>query len=534
LRPGGLSGYCNAGPLIWPASIISHRFPFTMHEFKERRPFVTDLLVLAAGALVSLGFAPFGCWPLAILLPIVLLWGWDGATPRRAALRGGLFGLGMFGFGIYWIYISLHDYGSAPAPFAALATFIVVVVLALYPTVAGWLLGRWGPPPGPLRWLLFAPALWTLLDWVRSWLFTGFPWLALGYSQTDSPLGQLAPCLGVFGVGWAVMFSAGLLWTALHGRDWRSRLGWLGPLAALWLGTWGLGQLNWTEAAGLPLRVAIVQGNIGQDVKWQPNILDETLERYVQLSLPEHGRSDVIVWPETAIPAFYQDVRPFTDALGDKARQDKLDYVTGIPTGSWETGIFHNSVVSIGRSVNFYNKRRLLPFGEYLPLRWFFLFFRDWVTIPMADFLPGDRDQPLLRAGGQPVGVSICFEAVFGNEIRLALPEATWLINVSNDAWFKDSAAPHQHLQIARMRSLESGRYMARATNTGISAIIDDRGRFVARGDQFQAEVVRGEVRPLRGLTPYARFGDLPAVILMVLLLISGLFLARHNLTITA
>lgn len=505
-----------------------------MYDFKERHPLVADLLVLAAGAAIPLAFAPFGFWPLAILLPLALLWGWDGSTSRRAALRGGLFGLGMFGLGIYWIFISLHDYGGAPAPFAALATFVVVAIMALYPTLAGWLLGRWGPPPGPNRWLLFIPALWTLLDWVRSWLFTGFPWLAPGYSQIDSPLGQFAPYLGVFGVGWAVLFGAGLLWTALNSGDWRNRLGWLVLLAALWLGAWGLGQTNWVEPAGTRLRIAMVQGNIGQDVKWEPNILDETLERYVQLSLPEHGQNDVIIWPETAIPAFYQDVLPFLDTLGEKARQDKVDYITGIPTGSWETGIFHNSVISVGHSLNFYNKRRLLPFGEYLPLRWFFLFFRDWVTIPMADFLPGDTDQPLLHAGNQPVGISVCFEAVFGNEIRRALPEATWLINLSNDAWFKDSTAPHQHLQIARMRSLEMGRYIARATNTGVSAIIDDHGRIAVHSTLFQTEVVRGEVQPLRGLTPYARFGDLPVVILMVLLLVLGLFLARRTLTITA
>ncbi|MFO1420236.1 MAG: apolipoprotein N-acyltransferase [Candidatus Competibacteraceae bacterium] len=502
-----------------------------MNDFPQRHPFVTDLLVLAAGALVPLAFAPFGVWPLAILPPAVLLWSWDGATPRRAAGRGGLFGLGMFGFGIYWIYISLHDYGNAPAPFAALATFAVVLLMASYPTVAGWFVTRWGPPPGPARWLLVIPALWTLLDWVRSWLFTGFPWLALGYSQTDSPLGQLAPYIGVFGIGWAVLFGAGLLRTLLDRTDWSARLGGLGLLAVLWLGAWGLGWIDWVEPAGPPLRVAIVQGNIAQDQKWLPNAIDETLERYVQLSLPEHGRTDVIIWPETAIPAFYEDMRPFVAALGERARQDKVDYITGIPTGSWETQIFHNSVISVGRFPGFYHKRRLLAFGEYLPLRPLFVFFRDWVTIPMADFTPGGPGQPLLRGGDQPAGVSICFEAVFGGEIRLALPEATWLINVSNDAWFKDSTAPHQHLQIARMRAMEVGRYMARATNTGISAILDDRGRIVARGAQFQAEVVRGEARPLRGLTPYARFGDFPVLILMVPLLAFGLFLPRRATT---
>ncbi len=499
-----------------------------MPEFKTRHPRLVDLLMFAAGALTPLAFAPFDDWLLAILPPVLLLWGWDDATPRQAATRGGLFGLGLFGFGIYWIFISLHDYGNAPALFAALATFAVVLVMALYPAAAGWLLARWGPPPGLIRWLLVFPALWTLLDWVRSWLFTGFPWLAVGYSQIDAPLGQIAPYLGVFGVGWAVITSAGLMRALLNRTDWRGRRTLLGLLAVLWLGAWGLGTVNWVEPVGPPLRVTLVQGNIAQDQKWLPTTLDDTLSRYVQLSLPEQGRSDVIIWPETAIPVFYEDVRPFIAALAAKAREDRVDYVTGVPTGSWETNIFHNSVLSLGSTIAFYHKRRLLVFGEYLPLRWLFQFFRHWVTIPMADFLPGNRDQLLLRAGGQPVGVSICFEAVFGEDLRLDLPEATWLINVSNDAWFKDSTAPHQHLQIARLRALELGRFMARATNTGVSALIDQRGRIVAQGPQFQAEVIRGAVQPLRGLTPYARFGDLPAVVLMIALLGFGRLLARR------
>ena len=506
----------------------SRRPLLLMNEFAQRYPSITDLLVFAAGALLTLAFAPFNFWPLAVLLPVVLLWSWDNAAPLRAAWRGGLFGLGLFGFGIYWIFISLHDYGNAPAPFAALATLLVVLVMALYPAVAGWLLTRWGAPAGPLRWLLIFPALWALLDWVRSWLFSGFPWLALGYSQTDAPLGQLAPYVGVFGVGWAVLFSAGLLRLLIQAGHRRTQFIALGGLAILWLGAMALARIDWVEAAGTPLRIAIVQGNIAQDQKWRPEVLDETLHRYVQLSLPEQSRSEVILWPETAIPVFYEEVRPFIGALASQAQQDHVDYVTGLPTGSWESGVFHNSVASIGATLNFYHKRRLLPFGEYLPLRGLLLFFRDWVTIPMADFTPGDHDQPLLRAGGQPVGVSICFEAVFGSEIRRALPEATWLINVSNDAWFKDSTAPHQHLQIARMRALEMRRYMARATNTGVSAILDEQGRIVAQGRQFKEEVVRGEVRPLRGLTPYAAGGDMPVVVFLTLLLACGRFLARR------
>ncbi|HNW77520.1 MAG TPA: apolipoprotein N-acyltransferase [Candidatus Competibacteraceae bacterium] len=490
-----------------------------MSVFKTRHPRLTELLILVSGALLPLAFAPFGLWPLAILLPAVLLWSWDHATPRQAAARGALFGVGLFGLGIYWIYISLHDYGNAPAPFAALATFAVVLLMALYPALSGWLLVRWGPPPGPLRWLLAFPALWTLIDWIRSWLFTGFPWLALGYSQTDTPLGQLAPYGGVFSLGWAVLLSAGLLWTLINSATWRARLRWGSLLAALWLGAWALGQIDWVQAAGAPLRVTLVQGNIAQEQKWRPETLDATLERYVQLSLPEHGHSDVIIWPETAIPVFYDDVKPFITALGQRAREDGVAYISGIPTGSWETGVFHNSVISIGDTLGFYHKHRLLVFGEYLPLRGFFQFFRNWVTIPMADFSAGAIEQPLLRAGGQPAGVSICFEAVFGSEIRRALPEATWLINVSNDAWFKDSSAPHQHLQIVRMRAMEMGRALARATNTGLSALIDARGRIQVQGPPFVATTVRGSVQPLRGLTPYARFGDVPVLILMLCLL---------------
>ncbi len=493
-----------------------------MTRLAQCPPFVIDLLVVLAGALLALAFAPFGLGPLAVLLPVVLLWSWEGATPRRAALRGGLFGLGLFGFGIYWIFISLHDYGHAPAPFAVLATLSVVLLMALYPALVGALLAGRGALAAPWGGLLMFPALWTLLDWVRSWLFSGFPWLAVGYSQIDAPLGQLAPYIGVLGVGWAVLFSAGLLWRLLNQTGGRGRLITLAGFLALWSMAWALGKIDWIEAAGPPLRVAIVQGNIAQDQKWQPGVIDETLERYVQLSLPEHGRSDVIVWPETAIPLFYEEARPFIGALAGRAQQDRVDYLAGLPTGSLETGIFHNSVASIGSTLNFYHKYRLLPFGEYLPLRGFFLFFRDWVTIPMADFTPGDRDQPLLQAGGQPVGVSICFEAVFGNELRRALPKATWLVNVSNDAWFKDSTAPHQHLQIARMRALELGRTLVRATNTGVSALIDPRGRILVQGSQFQPEVIRGAVQPWHGLTPYARWGDIPVLVLMVVLLAVG------------
>jgi apolipoprotein N-acyltransferase len=487
-----------------------------------------DSVALLGGALLPLAFAPFNLWPLAILLLTLLLWVWQGETPWRAAWQGFLFGVGMFGTGIYWVYISLHQYGNAPPAFAALVTLLLVLLMALYPAVTGYLLARWAPASGPARWLLAAPALWALLEWVRSWLFTGFPWLALGYSQIDSPLAGLAPYLGVFGVSWAVVLSAGLLLVLIRGnRQARLRAGAL--VLLLWGGTWVLGQLQWVTPVGKPLRVSLVQGDIPQERKWRPEQLEETVRRYIRLSVPVMDNSDVVIWPEAAIPTFYQHVEEFMQVLQKEAQDSGSDYLIGVPWGFSETGIYHNSVVSLGRSSGFYHKHRLLPFGEYLPLRFLLNFFRTYVDIPMADFTPGDLDQPLLQAAGYPVGVSICFEVVFGSEIRHSLPQARFLVNVSNDAWFGDSLAPHQHLQIARMRALEAGRYLARATNTGITAIIDDHGRIVVRGKPFVAEVVQGKVQPLTGATPYVLLGDGFTVVLLggLLALVLWLRLAR-------
>ncbi|MCP5419172.1 MAG: apolipoprotein N-acyltransferase [Gammaproteobacteria bacterium] len=479
---------------------------------------IGDVLAVVLGALLPLAFAPFDVWPLAILGLAALFGLWQGQSPRRAAWRGGLFGLGWFGVGIYWVFISLHQYGHAPVAFAVLATLALILAMALYPAIMGYLLVRWAPRGDGLRWLMAAPALWTVLEWVRSWLFSGFPWMAMGYSQISSPLSGFAPYFGVFGVGWAVAMSAGLLLMLFRAQGWRRLSVGLGA-GVLWISAWMLAQVVWVEPAGEPLRVSLIQGNISQDRKFEPEELDNTLRRYAEMSAQVTPDSDVIIWPETAIPMFYDDAREFVEQLEAYAHRTGVDYLIGIPTGSWTTRVFQNSVLSLGSSQGFYHKHRLLPFGEYLPLRQLLSFFHNLVDIPLGDFTPGGKRQTLLRVAGQPVGVSICFEAVFGSEIRRTLPDARFLVNVSNDAWFGESLAPYQHLQIAQMRSLESGRYMARATNTGISAFIDSHGRIVKHSPLFQAVALTNPVQPLQGATPYVRWGDRPVVILMALLL---------------
>jgi apolipoprotein N-acyltransferase len=484
-----------------------------------------DGLALLAGGLLPLAFAPLHWAWLVIPLLAVLLWTWQGASPRRAAWRGFLFGLGLYGVGVSWVYVSLHYYGSAPAAFAAFITALLIAYLAFYPALTAYLLNRFFPRAGALPYLLAAPALWVILDWLRSWiLLSGFPWLALGYSQTDSLLAAYAPLFGVYGLSAVLLFGAGLLLTLLTNRpDWRAGLA-LTALALIYLGGYKASEWHWVEPAGEPIRISMIQGNIEQKQKWLPETLDATLALYAEHSVAVAPESDLIIWPETAIPLFYEDLDPgFKSALEQQAQRSQTDYLIGAPSGSWDSMEFYNGVLAISAESaavgGFYQKRRLLPFGEYLPLRALFDLFHRFVDIPMADFTAGAAEQPLLQVAGQFVGVSICFEAAFGSEVRRALPQASLLVNVSNDGWFGRSLAAEQHLQIARMRALESGRPMARATNTGISALIDERGQLLQRGSQFVVDVLQGELQPMQGETPYVRYGDTPALLILAAML---------------
>lgn len=488
-------------------------------------------LVLApvGGALLPFAYAPYGCWPLGLLLPAVLLWLIDGERPRRAALLGGLFGIGVYGHGIWWIYVSLHQYGNAPPAFAALATFLVVLLMAAYIALYAGLLNRLVPAPGARRWLLAAPGLWVLIEWLRSWAFTGFPWLALGYSQTEAPLAGLAPLLGVFGVGAGAMLVAGCLRLALARlrTGARAALPALAGALALLAGGAALRLVDWSVPEGRPLAVALAQGNIAQELKWRPGRLEESISVYAELSqrAVAQRHQDLIVWPETALPGFLSDLDgSFLAGLRAYAAETGTDFLIGAPDGDRARRDYRNVVAAIGRTPGVYAKHRLLPFGEYLPLRGLLMVFRDFVQIPMADFTAGPADQPPLVAAGVPVGVSICFESVFGSEVRRALPAARLLVVVSNDAWFGDTTAPHQHLQIAQMRALEAARPLVRATNTGLTAFVDARGQVTARAPAFVTTVLEGTVQPMAGATPYVRGGDAPVVMLGAgLLLAAGL-----------
>jgi len=481
---------------------------------------------LAAGALTTLAFAPFKLAPLAVLTLATLFRCWQLGGRQRAFFYGWCFGAGLLGSGVSWLHISINQFGNLVLGAALVITLAFVLLLSLLFGAAGWLSERLSGDRLASRLLVVYPAVWVLAEWVRGWFLTGFPWLALGYSQIDMPLAGLAPLLGVYGVSWGVALSAGLLlyaWLA------QGRLRVLGVLALF--GLWGVvavaGTWVWGDPVGAPLRVGLVQGNVQQRLKWRPEELRPTLELYRSLTR-EHWASDLIIWPETAVPALYDRVdAEFLSPLEAAAVAHDSTVLLGIPVREGAPPRYYNAMLSLGAERSLYYKRHLVPFGEYLPFKELLQPLLSWMQIPMSDFSSGGAEKPLVRAAGYPVGVTICYEDAFGEEVIEALPEAAFLVNASNDAWFGDSLAPHQHLQIARMRAKETGRFLLRATNTGISAVIGPAGELLSASPAFTQYVLSAEIQPREGMTPYARVGN--AGVLGLLTLVFALRLVRRS-----
>ena len=475
---------------------------------------------------MPLAFAPFHWWWLAPVCYAVLFLAWRDATPRQAFARGWVFGCAQFLFGIYWIYISVHQFGQAPVWIAVGLMLGLVVAMATYPALIGWIAARWFGTSGNWHWLATLPALLVVAEWVRSWAFTGFGWLAPGYSQTESWLLGFAPILGVLGVSWAVFIVAGSLASAYSGDRW-ARV----TAAVLVPGIFAVGfigdRIVWTVAKPELVSVALVQGAVPQDQKWLPEQLPATLDLYRELTVESLG-SDLIVWPEAAIPEYYEN---FVRWLGD-IEQLAADAGSRIMLGMLR---FHeagaqNAVFTLGQPESTYVKRHLVPYGEYFPIPGFL---RPWIAsinLAFIDTQPGDDGQPPVELLGERIAVTICYEDVFGAEQLHSFPAATLLVNVSNDGWFGDSVAPHQHLQIARFRSAEVRRWQLRSTNTGITAVIDPFGRVSSQLAQFEPGVLRANVTPMTGGTPYIAWGDL-AVLLLSAAVIAA-YRARTKLTI--
>ena len=491
------------------------------------------------GATAVLGFAPFAFYAVTPVTLTVLMLIWLPCHTFRAGAAVGLaFGAGMFLAGVSWVYVSLHVYGGMSMPVAAFFTLLFCLVLACFPAlacaIASPLRAR-----APVRLMLLFPALWAVSEWIRSWILTGFPWLAVGYSQVPaSPLAGYAPLLGVFGVSLITASVAGAAASAidafLAGRSLpkpgnKSSGFILGACVAVTLVIAGavMKTHQWTHPVpGKPTSVTLLQGNIPQELKWRPERALATLETYLELASSAEG--ELILLPETALPMLNVDIAPdYLKALADRAARNGGDILYGVPELA-PSGKYYNSVMSVGTGpAQTYRKHHLVPFGDYFPLRPVLGWVMNLLHIPMSDFSHGAQVQKPMQVAGQKVAVNICYEDVFGDEIIRQLPEATMLANFTNDAWWGDTVASRQHLQIAQMRAIETGRPMLRATNTGVTAIIDASGRIVASAPEFTATKVSGDVRGYQGNTPYIVFGNGGFLVLALAMILTALAIAR-------
>jgi apolipoprotein N-acyltransferase len=477
-------------------------------------------LSAALGAVSVFGFAPFYLYPLPLFALAAQAWLWQRArTATHATALGFAFGLAFFLTGTSWIYVSMHDFGGMAMPVAALATMIFCSVFALLPAAAAWLF-KIAPVAAWMRFSLILPAAWALSEWTRGWIFTGFPWLAFGYSQSPhGPLSGFAPVFGVYGVSVAIAFTAGLMCYLLlelrsRGRFTRASMLRVVALVIFWGAGAGLQHIAWTTPLGEPVAVSLIQGNIKQDMKWRPEWVRASLERYLDLTLSAHGR--LILLPETAIPLFKDETPPeYLAALASRARENGGDVLLGIPEMIEERGQrrYYNAVISLGTHPSqTYRKYHLVPFGDYFPHWGVLTWIMSALDIPMSDFGRGDAVQQPMAANGQRVAVNICYEDVFGEEIIRQLPQATMLANFTNDAWWGESWASDQHVQIAQMRAQETGRYMLRATNTGVTAIIDERGHITTAAPQHVTTTLEGVAQGFSGSTPYVIWANWPVL----------------------
>jgi len=483
------------------------------------------VIAAVAGAATVFAFSPAGFYPLALLAGALLAHLWRAAPPGKCFLTGFWFGAGFFGVGVSWVYVSMSRFGGMPPPLAAFATAAFCALLALFPAAAGWLQARIPAPPA-LRACLIIPAAWLLFEWLRSWILTGFPWLSLGYAAVGWTPQGYAPLVGVFGLSLITLSLGGMLWSAFVHRHYALLI----VFAAVAAGGEALRHVDWSAPHGAPFSAALLQGNIEQSLKFDPARYERTLETYA--SLAEGSRARLIVFPETAVPRFLDNVEPdYLRRLAAAARRNKGDLLLGVLTrrgAGREMSEYYNSVISLGVApVQVYHKQHLVAFGEFVPPG--FGWTLQLLHIPYSDFSRGAAGQPLVEALEQRIAVNVCYEDAFGDEIARRLPEATLLVNVSNVAWFGDSLAPGQHLQMARMRALETARMHLTATNSGITAAIDRDGSVSGRLPPFTEGRLEVEARGYSGATPYVVLRDWPAVLFSLLVLAGAILLARRR-----
>jgi len=493
-----------------------------------------QLIALIAGFCLTLAFAPVSFIPFAFISPAILFILWLNKSPVQAFKLGFIFGFGFFAFGVSWAYIAIHVYGATPAWIAVILTILFAAYMALFIAMQGWLsqkLIKYYRIKLSFQLLFVFPVLWLLFEWLRGWLFTGMPWLNLGYAFSFAPLSGYASVLGVYGISFLSISASALLLYFVCQSNSRKRIYTLLSIATIFIGGFVLSNIEWTQAKDKSIKVSLVQGNAEQITKWDPDKIQLRMDIYAQLTR-KHLDSDVVVWPENAMTVFYHQIdENYLLPLAAEAKQKDTDLIIGLPFMDLDQEHYYSSMMSFSADdkanktsySGVFHKVHLVPFGEFVPFESLIRGLVTFFDLPMSSFSRGKADQPLLKMRGEPLATSICYEDSFGEELIQQLPEATILLNGSNNAWYGDSLAPHQHLQIAQMRVLETGRMLIRATTNGISAFIDHKGNIVAQAPQFEPYVLTHKVQPRTGATPYVRWGNWPIISFAFVLLFAVL-----------
>ena len=481
------------------------------------------LVPIISGALFVPGLAPMSAWPSTLLSIAALLYLMHRKSQQSAFFIGWLYGVGLFGAGVSWVYVSIQVHGQAPPLLAGTLTALFCLGLATLTGLQMALYRRCSRGRKTPSSLLFA-AIWVLFEWLRSWLFTGFPWLYAGYIALDTPAAGWAPVVGVYGLSFLIAgLSAAIGSLALNNA---STLRKKGAEASIWviiiLTGMPLSAVSWTQDRSAPLTVAIYQPNIPLEKKWDRRYFRAIQQQYTDNSRPYFKNTDLVLWPESALPTYKDRIEDYLSLVSTEATETGTTLITGIPTRDAQGG--YNSIVALGLGAGEYRKQKLVPFGEYVPfeenLRGLIQFF----DLPMSNFIPGPNVPPILSAGPLKVASFICYEIVYPGFVWQGARDAALLVTVSNDSWFGHSIGPLQHLQMARFRALETGRPLLRGTNNGVSAIIDHKGDLLVATPQFEEVVITGEVQPKTGLTPLMWLGSTPILAFCGLLIVAAAY----------
>lgn len=495
--------------------------------FKKIKPYLPFILALIGGGVMTYGFAPYEIASASISSIVLFLWCLAKQNKKKAFVVGLCYGLGMFGMGVNWVYVSIHNFGGAGPALAMLITGIFILILSLYPALLAGVLVRYFPKNNNIRILLAFPVLWVLFEILRGYLFTGFPWLYMGYSQIDNQLISFAPLGGVWLVSWAAVFIASILYCFVnYYSQHQSNKKYLAGLFVLLFGVWGaaygLREATWTTPTDKKLTTTLIQGNIAQLLRWDPEYISHIIDIYQTLTasaLAKVPQTDLIVWPEGAIPVPLPLSQALFDEMANSLASRNIALISGVPTQVTNQQSYYNTLLAVGHDKGAYYKEHLVPFGEYVPfekmLRGLIAFF----NLPMSNFIEGPKNQGPLVVKEFRLAPAICYEIAYPIFVQSMSKNADAIITVSNDTWFGKSIGPFQHLQMAQFRALETGKYIIRATNTGFTAIIDNKGKIQEIAPQFEPAFMSSDVVAFQGTTPWVRYGIWPLLLALACVL---------------